>query len=110
MPITISPIQDIDVLRQEYLRLTNAHLPSIAGERHFPVRLNHCFQRIILDNLFGGCWYDFLEKCKIPAYKQLNPAQLQQAITIAQNLCDRSNDYIVTLNQLSLKWRGEVNC
>ncbi len=49
-------------LQSRYLELTNKVLPQIAKERQFPVRYNHCFGRIILDNLFGCCWYEVLER------------------------------------------------
>ncbi|MEM6753420.1 MAG: hypothetical protein AAF630_10665 [Cyanobacteria bacterium P01_C01_bin.38] len=73
----------IEELRQEYLRLTNEVLPNIAKQRKFPVRFNHCFQRIILDNIFGCCWYDALDKSKGAAYQQLNATQLEKAISLA---------------------------
>ena len=91
----------------EYLYWTNEILPSIAIERGFPVIKNHCFQRIVLDNLFGGCWYDFLNKGKIPAYKQLKLGQLQVAIVIAQSLSDSPIEHIQNLNAKSLQWRAE---
>lgn len=98
----------IEPLRQRYLELTNDVLPSLAGERQFPVRFNHCFQRIVLDNLFGRCWYEVLDRKAGAAYKQLTAAQLQEAIAIAQGIVDRPDDHIRALNQNSLRWRGKA--
>ena len=70
-----------------------------------PVRFNHCFARIILDNLFGGCWYQFLSR-KQPAYKQLSEAQLEAAIALAQTML-KNPEEVRTLNQKSLRWRGK---
>ena len=36
-------------LRNRYLDLTSRVLPDLAQQRRFPVRFNHCFQRIVLD-------------------------------------------------------------
>ena len=93
----------------EYLRWTNVVLPAIAVKRGFPVVKNHCFQRIVLDTYFGGCWYDFLDKGKIPAYRQLSLEQLQAAIVIAQNLSDSPIEHIQELNTKSLQWRAEYH-
>lgn len=92
-------------LRNQYLELTNHVLPHLATSRNFPVRYNHCFQRIILDNLFERCWYEVLERKRGPAYKQLTEAQLEQAIVLANNIIVQPNSYLHQLNQNSLSWR-----
>lgn len=95
-------------LRNQYLELTNRVLPGLASSRKFPVRYNHCFQRIIIDNLFGRCWYEVLERKRIPASSLAghtltisdSPASWQRvsrpiasrSIAIAFcELCDRAN-------------------
>jgi hypothetical protein len=98
----------MEELRQEYLGLTNDVLPNIAKQRKFPVRFNHCFQRIILDNIFGCCWYDVLDKSKGAAYQQLNATQLEQAISLASSIISQPNEYIHQLNHNSLQWRGKL--
>jgi hypothetical protein len=95
------------LLRDRYLELTNRTLPELAKQRSFPVKYNHCFQRIILDHLFGGCWYEVLDRKQGPAYKQLTIEQLQQAIAIAEMMIEQPDDYIRQLNQNSLQWRGK---
>jgi hypothetical protein len=94
-------------LRNQYLDLTNQVLPTLAQTRHFPVRYNHCFQRIILDNVFGRCWYDALPRTNGPAYRQLTEDQLEQAIAIAQQIIEQPDTYLHQLNQNSLTWRGK---
>lgn len=94
-------------LRNQYLELTNQTLPQLAQERQFPVRFNHCFQRIILDNLFGCCWYEVLERKQKPAYKQLSEAQLEQAIALAQQIIEQPDTYLKQMNQNSLFWRSK---
>lgn len=96
-------------LRNQYLELTNRVLPSLASSRKFPVRYNHCFQRIILDNLFGRCWYEVLERKRVPAYQQLSEEQLESAIALANSIIAQPDSYLQQLNQNSLQWRGHQN-
>lgn len=95
-------------LRHQYLELTNQVLPKLALSRDFPVRHNHCFQRIILDNLFGCCWYEVLERQQAPAYKQLTEKQLEQAIVLANQIIAQPDSYLQQLNQNSLSWREKL--
>lgn len=99
---------NIEELRQRYLELVNKELPALAKQRQFPVRFNHCFARIILDNLFDRCWYEAIDRKKDAAYKQLSGKQLQQAIAIANAIMDRPDAYIQKLNQNSLRWRNKL--
>ena len=94
-------------LRSQYLDLTNRVLPELAQQRRFPVRLNHCFQRIVLDNLFNNCWYNVLSR-STPAYKQLSEEQLERAIALAEAIIHEPDDYLDRLNQDSLRWRGKL--
>ena len=94
---------NLEQLRERYLELINQTLPNLAKQRPLPVQLNHCFGRIILDNLFGCCWYEALDQR--PAYRQLTAEQLQQAIAIAEAILAQPED-IHKLNRNSLRWRG----
>lgn len=102
-------MDELAPLRYRYLTLTNRSLPPMALQRRFPVRANHCFQRIVLDNLFGQCWYAVLQRSKEPAYKQLTKAPLEAAIAIAEAIIAQPNAYIQQLNQNSLGWRGKAS-
>lgn len=97
---------EIATLRARYLALINQQLPELAKQTAMPVRFNHCFARIVLDNLFEGCWYEHLSR-KQPAYKQLNAAQLTKAIAIATTLLN-TPEAANQLNQNSLRWRGKL--
>lgn len=100
---------NIEQLRSRYLELVNRELPQQANKRQFPVRFNHCFARIILDNLFGCCWYEKIPRQKGAAYKQLSAEQLQQAIALAEKIINSPDRYIQELNQNSLRWRDKIN-
>lgn len=101
-------MDELAQLRNRYLTLTNQSLPQLALERQFPVSMNHCFQRIVLDNLFGQCWYEVLQRGKEPAYRQLTQAQLEAAIAIAEAIIAQPDAYMRQLNQNSLRWRSKV--
>ena len=62
-------------LINSYLTLTRNVLPSLAkdGSRTWPVVEDHCFQRIVLDTICGGVWYEFIDR---PAYKHLTMEQV----------------------------------
>ncbi len=97
----------VDELQEKFLELTNNVLPSLAEKDNWPVVHNHCFQRIILDNLFGECWYNHLIS-GIPTYLQLNREQLEQAISIASRIQCYGLPYLNALNLNSLSWRGKI--
>lgn len=94
-----------DELRATYLDLINRQLPTQAQQVPMPVRWNHCFARIVLDNLCGSCWYDHFSRQQ-PAYKQLNREQLESAIAIAESIL-RQPELCDDLNRNSLRWRGK---
>ena len=94
--------------QQQYKHLTNQVMPEVARQQHWPVRLNHCFQRIILDTLFQDCWYNHLDRAnRTPAYRQLSEQQLEDALAIAQRMLD-SPETVRQLNRESLRYRGKL--
>lgn len=94
-----------DELRATYLDLINHQLPTKVQRVPMPVRWNHCFARIVLDNLCGSCWYEHFS-CRQPAYRQLSREQLAGAIAIAESIL-RQPDLCYELNRKSLRWRGK---
>ncbi|PTX57031.1 hypothetical protein C8N43_1696 [Litoreibacter ponti] len=88
-----------------YLTLTRETLPAEAARRgrDWPVRNDHCFQRIVLDAISGGVWYDHIEK---PAYKHLTEAQATQAVELCERILSGEAD-LWALNDQSLIWRGK---
>ncbi|MEL6930330.1 MAG: hypothetical protein AAFO95_17080 [Cyanobacteria bacterium J06600_6] len=99
----------IEELRRQYLELVNQELPEQAKSRDFPVRFNHCFARIILDNLFQCCWYEKIDRRQGAAYKQLSEEELQKAIALAESIINSRDRYLQELNQNSLRWRGKFD-
>ncbi len=97
---------DTTTLQEEYLAYTKKILPNLAQQHHWVVYYDHCFQRIILDTLFGACWYDNVPKR--PVYKQLSEEQSQQAINIARDIERNGDEYLRQLNTRSLQWRNKL--
>lgn len=89
----------------DYMHLTKTVFPSMArsGERDWPVHEDHCFQRIVLDTICGGVWYDHLDR---PAYKHLTNEQAQRAVELCKDIIEGRAD-LKQLNQQSLIWRGK---
>ena len=92
-------------LVEQYLHMTRTVMPALAqtSKRHWPVRNDHCFQRIVLDTICGGVWYDHVAR---PAYKHLSQAQAAEAVQLCDQIIAERTDLNV-LNQQSLAWRGK---
>ena len=88
-----------------YMHLTKEILPSLARSngQHWPVREDHCFQRIVLDTICGGVWYEHLDR---PAYKNLSHDQAQRAVDLCHEIAEGHAD-LRQLNNQSLIWRSK---
>lgn len=93
-----------DALEQRWLALTNQELPA-AARPDWPVRLNHCFQRILLDDATGGVWYDTIPRR--PAYAHAPDAVLARAVATGEAVLAGHAD-LHALNRQSLTWRGKA--
>ena len=88
-----------------YRDFTTKVMPQMARkpEIQWPVQNDHCFQRIILDAVCNGIWYDYLER---PAYKNLTQDQAFRAVQLCEEIvAGRAN--LHALNRQSLIWRGK---
>ena len=92
------------VLEAEWLHLTRVVLPALAHERRWPVRADHCFQRILLDDAVGGRWYDHV--AGRPAYRHVREDALAHAVATARALAAGEGD-LPAMNARSLAWRGK---
>ena len=97
--------EEKDTLIATYMHLTKEVLPSLArsDRTDWPVSEDHCFQRIVLDTICSGVWYEHLDR---PAYKHLTNDQAKRAVELCQNIVDGQAD-LKQLNQQSLIWRGK---
>ncbi|MEM8823192.1 MAG: GCN5-related N-acetyltransferase [Pseudomonadota bacterium] len=94
---------DRGALERRWLDLTNRDLPG-AARADWPVHLNHCFQRILLDHATGGVWYDAIPRR--PAYAHAPDAVLREAIALGEAVLNGAVD-LRALNRQSLAWRGK---
>ena len=94
-----------DSLIATYMHLTKEVLPSMArsDRTNWPVSEDHCFQRIILDQICGGVWYKYLGR---PAYKHLTKDQAQLAVKLCRGIIEGRED-LRQMNQQSLIWRDK---
>ena len=92
-------------LEARWLELTRTLLPSAAVGRDWPVRLDHCFGRILLDNACGCRWYDAI--AGRPAYRHAPVAVLVEAVRLGEEVLAGRAD-LHMLNANSLRWRGKA--
>lgn len=92
-------------LVERYRHLTGIVMPALAKSEDtgWPVRNDHCFQRIVLDTVCGGVWYDHIAR---PAYKHLDAVQALRAVRLCEHILAGTAD-LAALNRQSLAWRGK---
>ena len=93
-------------LKQRLKEQANETFPAAARAGGYPIRFNHCFLRVVYDNLLGAQWQKVLKKGK-PAIHQLSEEQLTKALTIGEEVI-ASKDRCAELNQKSLRYRGKL--
>lgn len=105
MSLPLRPRTDDLVTR--YKVLTKETMPMLArtSHKHWPVWNDHCFQRIVLDAVCGGVWYDHLPR---PAYQHLTQDQAATAVALCEKIMSGATD-LDMLNQQSLAWRGKTS-
>ena len=92
-----------DDLIERWFALTREEMPTLANGRGWPVRFDHCFQRILLDNAVGGAWREHIAA---PAYHNASDAQLTEAIRLGEAVVQGEAD-LAKLDRRSLEWRGK---
>lgn len=98
---------DLVELRARWLAPTKQDLPQRAAAEDWPLRADHCFQRVLLDAVCGGRWYDHV--AGRPAYRHLDEQRLRDAVSLAEQLAHGpdSRELLVRLDAQSLRWRGK---
>ncbi len=97
--------EEKDTLIATYMHLTKEVLPSLArnNQTDWPVSNDHCFQRVVLDTISSGVWYEHLDR---PAYKHLTNDQAKRAVELCKDIIKGRAD-LKQLNHQSLVWRGK---
>ena len=97
----------LEILQKEYLHQVNVVLPELSrATGKYPVVFNHCWSRILYDNLFKTCWHHKLDSTKGPAYKQLTKKQLETLLQWCDEIT-KSPELANLMNNNSLRWRQE---
>lgn len=94
---------DREALVSHWFELTREQMPALAAERGWPVRFDHCFQRILLDNAVGAKWSDVIAS---PAYRHATDVVIERAIALGLAASEGRED-LHNLNANSLAWRGK---
>ena len=96
-------------LQQRWLALARRELPTRARAERWPLRLDHCFMRVVLDEVCDGRWYDHV--AGRPAYRHLGPERLRAAVALAERLAseppDAAEALLRELDAASLRRRGK---
>lgn len=90
--------------QQHWRDLVGRRLPAAARDprRDWPIRLDHCFARVLLDNACGRPWREVIVP---PAWRHADEATLARAIALGEAVLDGAAD-LHALNQRSLALRG----
>ncbi|GAA0534499.1 hypothetical protein ABNG02_08775 [Halorubrum ejinorense] len=95
---------DLSELRRRYRALVETELPRAARARgDWPVSEDHCFARIVLDDLFDDVWYDHV--AGRPAYEHLSASELREAVETAERMLEAGRPLVDELNRRSLDRR-----
>lgn len=102
---------DIEALRRAWTELYSKILPNLGlardpAQSKWPVTLDHCFARIILDNTVGEGREQWDKRLKRPAIRNMSQEQLKSAIKMAERIRDGKDD-LVALDLQSLEIRGK---
>lgn len=105
----LSSMSSTSTLQQEWKQLM-LQLPAAAVVRDpaqptWPVRLDHCFGRIVLDAVVG-IDRPWREKLAAPAVRHMTTEQLEACVVLGREILNGKAD-LVELNQKSLMLRGK---
>jgi len=95
-----------EALKEELRIQANKTFPAVARREGFPIVMNHCFLRVVYDNLFQQKWQRVLSHER-PAIHQLDETQLRRAVALGNEIiADRQACEM--MNERSLQWRGRA--
>lgn len=93
-----------DPERLSWRTLVEETLPALASERGWPIHLDHCFARVLLDNTVGKPWREVIPS---PAWRNTPKDALRTAIALGESVINGTND-LSLLNDRSLEMRGKI--
>lgn len=104
-------MENIESLRDEWKTLYSQTLPALAkakdaAQPKWPVNLDHCFARIILDNTVGQGTQQWDKVISKPAVRHMTAEQIADAIELGEKIKSGEMD-LCELDQISLMCRGK---
>ncbi len=75
----------------------------MAAQHRWPIRFDHCFMRVCLDDAIGAQWNTVVRS---PAIRHLTDEQLAHAIGTAERIA-ANPALLLPLNDASLRMRGK---
>jgi hypothetical protein len=100
------PAEDEAALRARWRELVEVRLPRAATrEAGWPVTLDHCFARILLDNALGRPWREVVPA---PAWRRMPAPDLARAVALGEEVLAGRAD-LRALNLQSLALRGKID-
>ena len=104
MTAALADDDPLAALRAEWLAWMRERLPRTARDRpDWPIRLDHCFGRVVLDAVYGRPWR---EAVAAPAWRRMDEAALLRAIALSREIAEGRVD-LAALNARSLELRGK---
>ncbi|QDS76778.1 hypothetical protein FKW77_002037 [Venturia effusa] len=106
---TVSP--ELQELQNSWKTMFQKTLPEAAtskspSQSKWPVHVDHCFARIILDKVVGQGKSPWMTIIKSPAYKNMSEEQLKDAVELGEAILGGDAD-LVELDEESLAVRGK---
>ena len=95
---------DRTALVERWFELTRRILPAMAPGQGWPIRYDHCFMRVCLDEAMGAPWHQIVKR---PAIHHMTDDQLQAAINVAEQITAKP-ELLKLLNENSLIRRRAV--
>lgn len=104
-------MSDLEALRAQWTTLYSHTLPQLAkacdpAQAKWPVTLDHCFARIILDNVIGYGLQQWDKVLPKPAVRSMDEQQLRLAIALGEQIKSGEAD-LCCLDEISLRCRGK---
>lgn len=117
---------DLEPLRDEWKAMFQKRLPEAAQSKSsaqpkWPVHVDHCFARIILDAVVGEEYSQkvgedskeegpkpWMAYIKSPAYRNMSKTQLERALELGEGILEGKED-LVELDERSLHVRGKLS-
>jgi O-6-methylguanine DNA methyltransferase len=107
----MAPTRELTRLQQQWNTLLTITLPGLAkskdpAQQRWPVQLDHCFARIILDNTVGEGNLQWDQVIGKPAVQNMSDAQFRSAIRLGEQIRNGEAN-LVELDERSLAARGK---